>query len=674
MSTDRFRTNVSQAFWYVPQLPDSPFQKARISLREGQPEGDVSWLDELFEGGVLLPAVSRDGGPSKPLTLLVAGPPGSGKTTLTMELCYRLAKGCTYKGSDGNERKQESLFSVYVSIDQETNRLIDNTISFGYANAEDFLIDFEPDANNLKRFDIGRVAVWGKDRILQRSNPGHETLRLSDVVESSLAALSDLFARSPEPTKNQLKRLLSTSKDLASAGGQGKLRPDIVVVDSLNVVSADEREKFFEQFHAVASSASRMVVFVLDANPTGITHEMWEYACDVVIRLDNRTVNDYYVRTIEVVKARYQSHVWGKHQLKIYKKPELPGEPDRDVKLRRSHPYRVEGGTFIYPSIHFYLSRYKRKGPTLEPEFALTRPQLIGMLDEGFPEGRCTAFIGTRGGHKSHMGYLHLLHRIIDWNDRTDGTEEAALVISLRDDEKMASTTLLQILGTEFPHRGEPRSVLENLQRLDRLEILYYHPGYITPEEFFNRMFISIQRLKRGGKRKLTVMFNSLDQLSSRFPLCARQEIFVPGIIEALTGEGATSIFIAVDEKGQPAEQYGLLPMADLILSFYPHRFDFEDYYSHINETYHLDTVDRDSSAHWRARIDRLRADRLNTETEVIVLQVVRFAGGQQAGARGILELVDSNSLGLYNSAGLKFTKLSERHGPGIPVAKIAPF
>lgn len=79
-------------------------------------------------------------------------------------------------------------------------------------------------------------------------------------------------------------------------------------------------------------------------------------------------------------------------------------------KVRQDHPYRTEGGIFIYPSIHYYLSLYKRRGPTANVRYAETRPRLDGVLKEGFPEGRCTAFIGTRGGHKSHFGYLHLLH------------------------------------------------------------------------------------------------------------------------------------------------------------------------------------------------------------------------------------------------------------------------
>ena len=166
---------------------------------------------------------------------------------------------------------------------------------------------------------------------------------------------------------------------------------------------------------------------------------------------------------------------------------------------------------------------------------------------------------------------------------------------------------------------------LDELEQDDRLEILYYHPGYITPEEFFIEMHLSILRLKHR-KRKLTVLFNSLDQLGGRFPLCAKQEIFVPGIIEALSGEGATSIFIAVDEPGQPVEQYGLLPMADLILSFYPYRFTFEGYYSHLNAARGL----AEEKGAFKDRIGQGLETEKSTHRDEIVLKVVRFAGGQR--------------------------------------------
>ena len=55
----------------------------------------------------------------------------------------------------------------------------------------------------------------------------------------------------------------------------------------------------------------------------------------------------YMIRTIEILKARYQVHVLGKHQLKIQEaisEEEMGHEFFGAVK---NHPYRREGGVVI---------------------------------------------------------------------------------------------------------------------------------------------------------------------------------------------------------------------------------------------------------------------------------------------------------------------------------------
>ncbi len=662
MPNKLYRTSISQAFWCSTVGNQAAYQPALVSLNEGEEPDIACWLDELFEGGLLLPEEGES-----PLTMLLAGPPGSGKTTLATEFCYRLAR-------DSGQRNGDGLFSVYLSTDQETHRIIENAQSLGYSDAKQLIVDFDWDENHPTKFDINRVAVFGREKVQTvLSNLGDqtssETITLSQIVEGALSALNSLFLSSAVPA-NIIQRLARLRMPLIGQGGDdalSKIRPAILVVDSLNVAGIGEREHFFRQYQSATTPVSKLVVFVLDSGTAGDVHSLWEYACDIVLRLDYTTMNEYYLRTVEVVKARYQSHIWGKHQLKIYKKPEPPATEGREQssRMRRSFPYRSEGGIFIYPSIHYYLSKYKRRGPESEPAFAETKPALLGVLNRGLPVGRCTAFIGGRGGHKSHFGYLHLLHRIVG-SQQAREPEEAALVVSLRDDEKMTASTLAGILDTEFPGA---RVTLQQLEMSDRLEILYYHPGYITPEEFFNRMFISVQRMKRSGRR-LTVLFNSLDQITSRFPLCAAQKIFIPGIIESLCGEGVTGIFIAVDEAGQPAEQYGLLPMADLILSFYLHRFQFPSYFGHLNEGRQLDHT----TGELRERVDKRQRIGKDSEIEAVVLQVVRFAGGQRAGKRGILELIGkADDLGLYERPGLHFTKMSSKHSHGEPVRRSHP-
>jgi len=632
----KLKTGVSQTFWCKP---DGDFQEAsipNISMANDK-DGRVSWFDNLLEGGISVP---REGG--RPITFLLTGPPGSGKSTLALEICYRLARN-TQLGVEG-------LFTLYLSTEADAKQVRDKAMSFGWEDVTGRIISLDKDTD-MDRLQVPAVAIWSTDKV----EGGTE---LSHVVKTSIEVLATSASRSFDAHGSIAKSIDRIFNYNAQTKRVEKVRPDIVVVDSLNIVEPANSAEYFKQFLEVGAYGPRLIFFILDSGHAGNKHEFWEYVCDNVIRMDYDYTSGYYLRSIEVVKARYQSHVWGKHQIKIYPPNAIhdarDSSEDKRKRMRRAHPYRKEGGIFIYPSIHYYLSRYKRQGPTdtLKPA-ATPLDNLNKMLAGGLPAGRCTALIGARGGHKSHLGYLHLLHRIIKSEGKGDEDKEKGLIISLRDDEGMTETTIKNILKQQF--KGTQTS-LENLIESDRLEILYYPPGNITPEEFFHRMFMSVHRLKRedanGKEPKLTVLFNSLDQLSARFPLCADEKIFVPAIIESLSAERITSIFVAVDEPGQPAEQYGLLPMSDLILSFGLKEFASKHYFEHIEK----------ARKEAREKILHLSKDGYHSAA---IVKVIRYAGGKRAGDCGLLELVDEDELTRfpYQEPGLHFTPLH----PGIP-------
>ena len=380
---------------------------------------------------------------------------------------------------------------------------------------------------------------------------------------------------------------------------------------------------------ALSINGPKIIVFVLDSSSVERSRQYWEHTSDVVIRLDYyyQEMSNYLIRYIEIVKARYQSHVWGRHQLKIYSK----NKKNKDLKPALPHPYREEGGIFIYPSIHLHLSRYKRKSPeTLHGSIQMPLKRLNKILGEdetegGMPKGRCTAMIGSRGTHKSHLGYYILLNNIKE----NRNCHHRGLIISLRDDVGLAINAM-----SKFMPKNEVESYIKN----DDLEILFFPPGYITPEEFYHRILMSLLRLKRpskpGEEVHVTVLFNSLDQLSARFPLCAKEDVFIPGLIDTFTAEKVTSIFISVDEPGQPEHQYGLLTMADLIISFHQRLFDWDDYFGHIKST-----------ANHEQTIPDLLRNEFGDEIYAVVLRVERFAGGQRAGDGGILELVQKDPI-----------------------------
>src|ERR1022692_2676047 len=65
------------------------------------------------------------------------------------------------------------------------------------------------------------------------------------------------------------------------------------------------------------------------------------------------------------------------------------------LNLRR-HPYVSHGGVFVFPSIHYVLSRYKTMSPSTQTTSEMSRTKdylpspldpLTDLLDKGFPKG-----------------------------------------------------------------------------------------------------------------------------------------------------------------------------------------------------------------------------------------------------------------------------------------------
>ena len=621
-----YKTNISKIYWCKPASNrihnenniDYKIEEAEISFGNEE-KGKVAWFDELLDGSLKIPDCKKT---QRATTILLCGPPGSGKSTLAQQIAYNLM--------------QQKLHVLYVTTESSEEWLQQKVKSYGWKLSEE----------NFHR--------------IQDNDRGRPEFPHIHILETNLFEYYLRGINIPTKTKEFFEAvdgLLKTGKAITSIGnfsisrGQQKAisklleneMPEVLILDSLNVIEPEKRSELFNKFSQLAHLGPKLIITILDSS-TNASHESdyWAYLCDTIINLGKKIVRNYLIRTIEIVKARYQSHVWGTHQLKIYGVSNF--DKMNPTEKKRAHPYRQEGGIFIFPSIHYYLSNYKRLSPEGEIEGDATKlDNLNNLLNGGFPKNKCTGFIGNRGGHKSHLGYLHILKKIVD--DR-----EGGLIISLRDDEGIAKTTLNKILKQEFGKES-----IDNYIREDRLEILYYPPGYITPEEFFHKMFISIQRLKKNCDG-VTLLFNSLDQLGSRFPLCAEEKIFIPGMIETLNAENVTSLFIGVQEPGQPPEQYGLLSMADLLINFKKNQFTRRDYFGHLKE----------SHAGFKKLFEELNEND-NVKIETVTLNIERFAGGQSPKFGGIIELVDKDydNHQYYTKKGLNFSLFSNEFTKG---------
>jgi KaiC/GvpD/RAD55 family RecA-like ATPase len=632
-------TNISQLFWcsYDTKNEDCQIRNNKEcdnTQCNGNPilnnfkpaiinNNEISWFDKLFINGIKVTD-------SNPTTMIISGPPGSGKSTLALELCYRIAS------------QEPPLLPLYISFESNTNSLIEKAKKFGWNNFTDELIpytgnkdEYKKEIHDRKDKNIGTIAFWDKDTSKRKFPLDPNALSLTyDLISNAIRSVSEDFIDIKKGYPLFLQKIFDIKQK-----GINEFHPNVLVIDSLNIVSNNEqRSLLFENINENMTN-TQLVILIIDSIDK--QHNDWEFKSDIILKLDYFSNNDYFLRTIEIVKARNQEHILGKHQMKIHSKFEEDSAKnqrycDKNIIHHRSHPYRESGGIIIYPSIHYYLSGYRKRSSPSSTEKSTDYPFQLGEI-LNLPFGRCTGLVGERGTHKSHLAYMYLLYNIIAKGYR-------GLIITLREDEKKTIEALQIILNqlveqTEFPGDRPSKNIYDYIHS-NRLEILYFLPGYITPNEFFHRIFISTHRMKQNESKVISI-FNSLDQIEARFPLCTKEDIFIPSIIEFFLGEHITNIFIAVNEDEKTLDKYGLLPMADYVLSFKKKPVDPNEFQNQFT----LNSQLRQYFNNNYIGVNKI---------ETVEVKVEKHSGGRPKVRKGILELDSSQKY--FTQEGIYFS------------------
>jgi len=253
---------------------DSSLNKAKNVCKETKQnilKTEINGFDKLFS----------EGGIPKGNSVLVAGGPGTGKSTLCRQICYNLV-------SKGKK-------CMYVSFEESQERIIKSMENFGW--------------NIRKYVDDGQL-------LIQKINP-------LDILRMKFGSIGG--SGSATELSYKIKPLV-IPKDF---------NPDVIAVDSLSAIIAASVTKdknyrvYLQQLFSFFEETGSTSFLITETDPiptrysdTGIE----EFLADGIIVLYNIKKKDIRQNAIEVLKMRY-----GKHQKKIV----LMEITDKGIKI---HP------------------------------------------------------------------------------------------------------------------------------------------------------------------------------------------------------------------------------------------------------------------------------------------------------------------------------------------------
>jgi KaiC/GvpD/RAD55 family RecA-like ATPase len=451
----------------------------------------IAGLDDIVQGLLASVPEAQVGVSNGGLVSLVAGPPGSGKTSFCLTLASRMSElGSTVSYLATEEAPSALRAKLVANVDPT---FLEQTLLAPP--------DFIPGKSDIEFVD-------GRDFGTFES--------LVTTIESEV----------------QVAR--AQVRDSIRQPGLYLVFPRVLVVDSLTALAhtrathTSQGERRRDLARLLLRLRELGICVFLVGGPNDSSDEGLAYLVDNVFSLEveERLDVSHRVRVFNVQKTRLQASYRGRHVL---------------------HLSRVEGVT-INPSLHstaraLHALGWKAPDEEVHAQFRISDGN-DGRHDYLNIRGSAHVLVygyGSSGKARLALALAHASRRGTE-NARTSPSPKLASLDALSDDARTLIVSFLYgaeyytaIADELYAARGKKRPG-------DNVSIIDLYPGFLDPETLVARIASALSRARLEGRRFTAVVVDGIHNMMMQFPLLQREPLLWPTLYRLLRAEGVDTI------------------------------------------------------------------------------------------------------------------------------------